>query len=473
MKKLISIIPLLAGILMAGCTADEPAPAALDAPAADEIKMTESSEFVTEDEVNSVISSFMGMPASRAEEGMRNISLIKGKKNTPAYYIVNIADDGGFYLVSATKNYTPILAYSTTGNFTAEAYTTPGIADWLIDITAAIDEASEAPDSIKDQAHTQWSALNAQIICEPTKAFPLSRSAEIGDRNNHPELIPIMEDSIASWRSKGWEVYYFEDYNFTNPSRDEMIQNMQSAADWRYIEDAAALTLIVRKTTFWSSGATPNLNGIRWNQPEPWNYSFPLLSNGQRAVAGCMPVAVGQFMYYSKYPTTFNWDAMRPTYATKETQDFLFLLADKMNATYKGNNNEGRSTEVYSSDMLRVVKSYGYTVSETDKLDKAGFPCIVTSRIKAKDQEEGGHAYLLCGYSSTQSTESVECWTFTKKNSLNACYQLEYNTTSSRRYYINWGWGGYCDGSYVQPETKVPNSNYDYNIINRYYTPRH
>ncbi|MDE6310948.1 MAG: C10 family peptidase [Muribaculaceae bacterium] len=475
MKNYYLILPLLIGVIIAGCDSDEPLTSSMKPSDIEEYVQTLNSKYASKEDVNAVVSSIFGTPRSRAEESSREISLVTGKKREPAYYIVNMPEDGGFVLVSAVKDYTPILAYSTTGNFTADAYTLPGIADWIIDITNAIDVASEAPDSILEQAHIQWNVLASKMIFEQVKENNLSRSSDIGDRNNHPELIPIMEDSIASWQTKGWEVCYFEDYGFTSPTREEMIQNMQSAADWRYIEDAAALTLIVRKTDFWSSGSTPNLNGIKWNQTEPWNYSYPLVNDGQHAVAGCVPVAVGQFMYYNKYPTTFNWNAMRATYATSETQAFLFLLADRMNANYnKSDTGNNRHTSVSTSNMINVLKSYSYTISESNRLDQAGFPCIVTSDMKKADGKTSGHAYLLCGSSSTISTESIDCWTFTKKNSLNPCYQLDYNATSTKYYYVNWGWGGYCDGIYIHPETGLPNKeDFVSNKITKYITPRH
>lgn len=450
------IFPLLVGVLISGCASDEPISLSIDQSNIDEFVQTGDSKYASKEEVNSVVSTFFGQPKSRAEESSRNISLIKGKKSEPAYYIVNMPEGKGFVLVSAVKDYTPILAYSTTGNFTTEAYTLPGIADWLIDITNAIDNASEAPDSIKEKAHIQWRAMNAHMITDRVEKNG-SRSSQIGDRNNHPELIPIMEDSIASWQSKGWEVYYFEDYEFTDPSRDEMIQNMQSAADWRYIEDAADLTLILRRTNYSSYICDNVMNYIKWGQDWPWNYAMPKIKidgSYENGYVGCVGVAGGQLMKYHEYPESIDWKSMANEYKSNTPLEsvykasiFLRQLNDKLGVKYKADGTSGQTT-----DLINIFKGYGYTVSHQKNIDSASFPCVVR---KKKSLTEG-HAYVIDHFSTVNSFETIDCWTFTKKESINPCYNLKYSNMTTKMYYINWGWGGMYNGLYTNPESANP-----------------
>lgn len=476
MKKTLLCLAALWGLMVVGCTSDEPQLSLIDEDSkAVESVASDDPDFVTQEDLDDVVVKFLKSDVqSRSSVSNYTTSLVNGRSGKPAFYVVNFDNDGGFMLVSANKNYAPVLAYVESGAFSPDIYVTPGIADWLIDTTEAIDNIDSASDSIKSRMQSLWSPLlRKRSLSESEKNALLSRGAQIGDRNNHPELIPIMQDSIRKWEARGWTVWYFEDYPFTEPSRDEMIQNMQSAADWRYIDDAAALSLVVKKTTVRNGGVPTDISGLKWNQTEPWNYGFPMLNdNKTRALAGCVPVAVGQIMRHYRYPTYFDWDKMYPTVATATTQMFLYQLAVKMNSDmHMDEVGDDRHTSTNTGAAISALKDYGYQVMESSS--SATPPCLVTSDMKYPGKKDGSHMYIIWDRKVNSIDESTECYTFVRKAEMKSCYKLSNYTTSQESFYVNWGWGGLYDGVYYNPANDVPaGSGFTYNKIKKYIIPR-
>ena len=466
MKKLLLALWAMGGLLVVGCTSDEPEMSMAE----EKVETVKQSvpadpDFVTKEDLEDVVQKFTKSGIqSRGEAKSYSTSIVNGRTGKPAYYVVNFDNEKGYMLVSANKNYAPVLAYVEKGSFGPEAYVTPGIAEWLIETTEAIDNIESVEDSIKSQTRALWSPyLRKRSLSEAEKAaLVLSRGPQMGDRNNHPELIPIMQDSIRAWQARGWEVTYFEDYPFTNPSQEEMIQNMQSAADWRYIEDAAALTLVVRKTEDTILSLAHDLDGIEWNQVWPWNMSFPRIefskNNYDYAYVGCVAVAGGQLMRYHKYPSSFDWSSMPSKYSynldkMKIASDFLRIIADKLGSKYTKD-----GTEAHTKDLINIFKSYGYIVQTGTKMGSVPFPCVVRKLVSTFT----GHAYIIVSKYSYTHFETVDCWTFTAKNKMEACYNVETKNSGTLMHYINWGYGGQSDGLYFNAETAIPKG-YDWN----------
>lgn len=78
--------------------------------------------FVSLTKATDIAAVFFGIlsniPATKSNPSIASIETIKDSKNnnTPMMYVINY-DGGGFVIVSATKDYFPILAYSDENNF--------------------------------------------------------------------------------------------------------------------------------------------------------------------------------------------------------------------------------------------------------------------------------------------------------------------------------------------------------------------
>ena len=70
---------------------------------------------VNADEVRNIVESVF--PQTKSSNGEYSVETIYDDSQEPLVYVVNRPQNGGFMIISATKNYDPILAYNTTGHF--------------------------------------------------------------------------------------------------------------------------------------------------------------------------------------------------------------------------------------------------------------------------------------------------------------------------------------------------------------------
>ncbi len=200
-----------------------------------------------------------------------------------------------------------------------------------------------------------------------------------------------------------------------------------------------------------------------WGQKAPYNnkcYDY----NGDKSVAGCVATAMAQVMYYYKWPVeataevpgytvlfwgyeypdalepiTFQWDKMKPVYATtvSESDESQEAVADLM--LYCGHSvrmdyGSGASGASPSYVPEALVNYFGYASAREiyrDSYSQSGWDELVYNQILNGNPllysaqaftEEGssdlGHAFVCDGYDGHSM------------------------------YHINWGWNGMSDGYY-------------------------
>ncbi len=179
---------------------------------------------------------------------------------------------------------------------------------------------------------------------------------------------------------------------------------------------------------------TPLLT-TQWNQFAPYNGK---LANSNYAT-GCVATAMAQVMKYYNYPAastynTYSWDNMLDTYtAGLYTQAQADAVATLM---YDAGLSVNMSYGTTSSASVRSVTSalvnqfsYDAAIQFADRdyysdseWEDLLFNEIVNGRpvIYGGSSGSSGHAFIVDGYQS-----------------------------SSDKFHINWGWGGYCDGYFL------------------------
>lgn len=208
---------------------------------------------------------------------------------------------------------------------------------------------------------------------------------------------------------------------------------------------------------------------VKWNQsPAPYNNLCPL-SNGQKTLAGCVPVACAQLMSVYAHPqkyssSTYAWSEMTrsangascSSTAQSQIADLLFQLGKSGNlgVTY-GVSGSGAKVD----DIPGTLRNMGYSnggrkcdYSEKDVVNEigAGYPVIISGfRTKHEDKILGitinssyrdGHAWIADGYAKFFKTVDVV-------DDNGRILSSTWYTT----YYIrcNWGWGGQYDGYFL------------------------
>lgn len=213
-----------------------------------------------------------------------------------------------------------------------------------------------------------------------------------------------------------------------------------------------------------SAAVAPLLDGIKWDQREPYNNMCPLYKGTNRSVTGCVATAMAQVMMYYQYPkelkatikayTAKSYGIQIPEISSGATYDW-----DNMLPTYP---NSG-----YSQQQAAAVAKLMYHCGAAVKMDYGpSSRANVTPTILAT--YFGYDADLM--QDLTRTVFTLQQWMTLIDNELKAKRPILYSGQSSDGghefvcdgsdgkglYHINWGWGGYQDGYFdltiLQPQ---------------------
>ncbi len=219
----------------------------------------------------------------------------------------------------------------------------------------------------------------------------------------------------------------------------------------------------------WQDEETPSRMLIKhlWTQVHPYNQFAPMIK-GQRAVAGCVAVAVAQLMAFHQFPKEIDnkyidWKLINSQRKSSGTQDAAYdkevatLIykvgmklhnswgVDKTGASYQG-----------AVDMLKDC-SYNvrYFMDYHENLIKASIKlrqpilaCAYAAKTTTqtgfgifkgkKDIYSSGHVWIIDGYLPQNKTDKL----------IGVTSHKVYNTKSEKRLLVhcNWGWGGSFNG---------------------------
>lgn len=206
-----------------------------------------------------------------------------------------------------------------------------------------------------------------------------------------------------------------------------------------------------------------------WGQGSPYNYFCPTL-NSRKLVTGCVTTAVAQIMKYYAWPTCglgecraevhnldttytkiilgdeYRWDRMKDDYShgTKlNTREVACLMRDvghAVNVRYTPALTSAHSADVpkaliehfhYSPEIRQVHRSH-HTDEEWNSLLDAELAARRPIYYSTRSTRFDGHAFVVCG------------------------------VDEQGLYYVNWGWGGLCDGYFDFDAVAAPGASYNY-----------
>ena len=208
---------------------------------------------------------------------------------------------------------------------------------------------------------------------------------------------------------------------------------------------------------------SPLLDGIKWNQREPFNNLCPIYDGVNNAATGCAATAMAQVMAYWQYPkqlmedipayVTRSYGISMPSISKGEAYDWANMLPDYSN----GYNEE-------QADAVAKLMAHCGSAVNMDYARESG--AIITTNVLAKYFGYDGD-YMVdlirWQYSLTEWTEIIN-------RELEAARPILYSGTSTGGghefvcdgsdgnglYHINWGWGGmqngYFDITIINPD---------------------
>ena len=219
---------------------------------------------------------------------------------------------------------------------------------------------------------------------------------------------------------------------------------LETNPEWRKIEDGMTLR---------SAGTM--LGTAEWSQDNPYNRLCPMIGE-QRAVTGCVATAMAIVMKYhadngfaatgtgshsytyngNEYAATFgayNWGNMPQDFAgfTNDTQrDAVALLMYHCGVSVEAEFGKDVTNAITSNIAIALPTFFGYDQSAEyiyrASFDDATWKNFITTEIDNNRPviysgrgSFGGHAFICEGY------------------------------TVDDQYYINWGWGSYCNGYFL------------------------
>ena len=360
-----------------------------------------------------------------------SVSTVADENGNVALYIVNFENNGGFVVVSANREVEPVLAWNTTGQY--DNTENNGVKLWQDYAVKAIQYAEDQEDSVKLVNKRIWASMTNENAQEDITITPKSRASS----DEWTTAQQILIEKLMEWKNDGVDCYalkYWEPrLQHYGPEKTYYKFNWEDCA---YVTQRDSL--VTRKTEFIKT---------KWYQAGGFNKYCPEI-NGQKAVAGCVPVACGQLMYHYRFPSQYDWDNMALNYATDASAFLLADLGNGMNAKY-GLKKTGASIE----NCMKYLKKLGYSCRDEKNLSNSVCDKIEQSMLAQKPillqlESDGLHLIVVGGVHINETYVTDDIWSFSTATKYGIVASERTYTAKLVYFFLNWGWGGTNDGFY-------------------------
>ena len=301
---------------------------------------------------------------------IEDVVSIGAPDGTTYIYAVNFND--GYLLISATKNYHPILADVEHGHYEEGAANVVLVGEFIETIDAI--KRSEIPPVDSSEWH-KYEELGSTMT-----------KTKVPD-----DYYEMLEDYWDTWVAQGKNIYFL--YEQPEDMPDEMYESLCSMAEdedhsyygYGYME----CSIITEKYHNVLTQVGPLLS-THWNQTSPWKDSIP---PGHHL--GCATIAAGQIMRYHAYPSSFNWTSMPDSDSSSVSLcNFLALLRDRLDVNADGATNINR--------VMHGLEYFGYTCDIYSHSNSDFYSEINQYRpvyMRGTDVTTGnGHAWVCDGF---------------------------------------------------------------------------
>jgi len=401
--------------------------------------------------------------------------------NSAAMYVVNYPE-GGWAIISATRNYFPVLAYSDEGSFKMRPEEEMGgVVVWLAETKWAIRESENLDEEEKAQVRSQWATYennNSDI-----SSLPQTRSLQA--MSNH------INQLYSMYSSMGWITYVplNEASSYFNYSDYQSL--LAYANNLGY---SLQYSIVGIKNLSISQSVGPLLS-TAWHQYPPFNAFCFNPGNPNNYVAGCVAIAMAQIMKLHRKPALvtsptnhkYNWNNMpnlgSDTYAnTHSTPALVVDIGFAVNMKY--------GTTVSSStinDAENAFKNYGYSNNIYQAAHNANTvkneilnnkrPIFMGGRTQPNNIFGGaqgdGHAWVCDGVSETEEQYEYFVEFFNGSSYINYGYTPYYPGFSYVRYsivfHMNWGFSSVSPGWFINVSTPLGNFQYERKNLHNIY----
>lgn len=459
MKKAAFIISVLTMLLVQSCTNQDlgSADSATKLEVSNSMYIERDPSSITSSDANKVAALFHGgSPTSTRSSVNNEVTEIKDSiTGEPLLYIVNYGGNKGFVLISASKNTTPILAYSDTGHFSLSDDTPTAI--FVGNYKKSIRKAQQCTsDSLRLKYALQWASF------EKTEKPIVSRAISY-------EMQQKKDKEIAYQEAQGYKYLggiTAAQYYLPQDEYKTFLKEMESCPDpqYDYMEVVQLFTKVITQNSI------GELLQTNWHQGYPFNVDAP------NKLAGCVPIAVAQITYYHKYPSKYNWSQIGVNPVLNDA--FSYFIKDIRNLCEVKYEANGTGSNHLKAKKALENLGYSVTIAGTPSEDKLSSQIILKNPtyIQGINSSGKGHAWVCDGYRNIQS---ISIATFIpnpndprfelKKKSPNGFIGYDVNLQNTpvseigKYFHMNLGWWAGASNGWYRYDTYMQNeeTNFD------------
>lgn len=383
---------------------------------------------------------------------IESIYTIESGAGEALMYVINYDKQKGFTIISASKTFFPVLAEVDEGNLNTDC-THTGIDEFLdyYKNIILLSEESGLSENLRAEIASSWTRFEERI---DIKADHPSTKAS---NENEALFWTQCNTWISGMEAQGYDVYALYCYP------DEMSSDTFSVfctqaqnninPEFNYMDHS----FLVVSHTGTNETVWPLFN-LTWHQGSPFRDGLP-----DDVTLGCVPVAMGQIMWYYEWPDTYSWSLMPFNQGTTETQSLLADLHWDLNTSSIGGTSLNSIIPCFQSyDYQASLGNYdtNTTVSELNN----GRPVLMLGT----DYLYGGHAWVCTGQKNRDEDYVFDLYVpvslaGSAKLVMRNVYSSSAEIIVPQSFYMNWGFVDGGNGWYIAPNVSIGQYNFSYN----------
>lgn len=393
-----------------------------------------------------------------ADREIKSVETLIDSLGIAQMYVVNFTDSQGFVIISATKDYLPIIAESDHGNFDLSNISSDHPVNiWLKEQKFKINHTDLFDPEVKASIASLWTALD------------MDRKEIISDsRSGVPGKPQVYYDSLARWSTDpNLTVYLYEDYMRTT-EYTQLPETTKGAIQAGLIQwgnsnygSIESSTIVLRRNV--NDYVNKQLIHTKWGPEAPFNTYHP-----NKYPLGCSTIAAGQIINYHKHPASIDWNSIENTGYSTGTQKFLYQLAVNIGVKFGTDQSSASISSIkncLSNYYNYKVTKQAYNGSKVRSEVLQGFPVLMsgydTSYLGIYLTD--GHAWVCDGVKYGNYGFEIRVLTIDYRpdasivpNLMVEAYKQYVQTSySPLRFHYNWGWYGDCDGFFDDSDITV------------------
>lgn len=352
-----------------------------------------------------------GLP-NYSESNITEVQTIENENGTPILYALNLGNNEGFVVMSASLVEKPILAFNNEGKFDFENLGEfAGVVDWAYTKYLKINGLIENRKTPSQNILNQWNVVNPAL--------------DLGIADQNGNIIPWVPLEIIDQ----WDVS--TTYGPFITTRWNQKLNLEDTTKIGYNK-------FVRYNNC-TKGSTPT---------------------------GCVAVAMGQIMKYHNFPNIFNINNMPNTVNANNSENanainvshLLQNIGQKVNMQYSCTESSS-----YSADARTAfISQYGYYTSNLSPMDLNSIIDNLTESLPVyldgcrdkivKTSPRSIGIFRFTVGRTTYTYDKCHAWVTDGYQKIDRTVVYENNHTSTytiaEHIRMNWGWGGKHNGWY-------------------------